>query len=220
MENLERQFEDRADRILKPYLWKNEKGEEKEATVRYATENDLDGLMSLDRDRAQYRLKRYNIKKDEKDIGKDLDENLKKSLEQQDQWAFIIMEADGKAVGYIEFGPDSEKGSDVIHVGTLSTIQMDDEYKGKGFGKELLEQMEEQAKEEFHGRSIELNTHSWNQDAIKFWEKNGFEGIGIVEEHKDKHGNPVKITDNETGKEYDSKMIRMRRDLYPESEQE
>ena len=51
---------------------------------------------------------------------------------------------------------------------------MDESKKGKGYGKLLMQEVKQIAKQKGISR-IELNVWTFNEDAVKFYEKLGFE---------------------------------------------
>ncbi|MDQ0273973.1 ribosomal protein S18 acetylase RimI-like enzyme [Cytobacillus purgationiresistens] len=63
------------------------------------------------------------------------------------------------------------------------TYQVDKSLRGNGYGKELLNRIEKIAREN-RCKLIQLDTFSFQ--APNFYQKNGYEIVGLIEEHPNK----------------------------------
>ena len=96
---------------------------------------------------------------------------------------FVVAEAGGKVIGYIEIGNRSEfdHGGESIWIHTISVLP---EYQGKGVSHKLLENGVERAHLKPHlkdRKQLVLFTHTWTPRAVAFWEKEGFHQDGAVQ---------------------------------------
>lgn len=97
-------------------------------------------------------------------------EQLQHYLEDPDRQAFAVAEGEtGKIIGH----------SEIYHAGTalprLCRLFIGEKsYRGRGYGKALVEKLLEICFSNEHTRAVELNVYSWNLPAIKCYEKVGF----------------------------------------------
>lgn len=85
---------------------------------------------------------------------------------------FILRDESGKIVGGIT-------GDMVWYRLHIDFLWVDESIRGKGYGKELLDSMENFAREN-HCKLIQLDTFSFQ--APDFYQKHGYEVIGVIEE--------------------------------------
>ena len=87
---------------------------------------------------------------------------------------FTAIDDDGKIVGHIMLRyPDSSKT--VIRLGF---VIVDDNLRGKGYGKQMLQLAIQKAKEEFGAKKITLGVFDNNPSAFHCYESVGFKVIG------------------------------------------
>ena len=87
---------------------------------------------------------------------------------------FTAMDNEGKVVGHIIFRyPDSSKT--VIRFGF---VIVDDNLRGKGYGKQMLQQAIQKAQQEFGAKKITLGVFDNNPSAFHCYESVGFKVIG------------------------------------------
>ena len=79
-------------------------------------------------------------------------------------------------VGWCEIMPN--KGEGFTHSGTLNTMGLSRAYRGRGYGKKLMETTIMAAKE-YGIERVELLVYRSNVPAIRFYEKTGFVQEGI-----------------------------------------
>ncbi|MSU54733.1 MAG: GNAT family N-acetyltransferase [Candidatus Staskawiczbacteria bacterium] len=217
-EEWEKALESRAGEIIEPFEWEGKKG-----VVRYAKSGDAEGLLTIDRDRAEYRLKEY--KKAILRTPGGGNESLKKSLEEPEKQVLIVLQIEDEIVGYTTFGlpVDTEDwGEDTIQVFTTSVLQMKPEYKrinkegemrGYGFGEKLRKYAIRDAKNIFHAKYISSNVHNWNKPSLGLWKKLGSRPTGKERPEIDGDGNQVEVVDPKTEEKVKSVLIRMKGDL-------
>ena len=87
---------------------------------------------------------------------------------------YTAIDAAGKAVGHIMLRyPDSSKV--VIRFGF---VIVDDQLRGKGYGKEMLQLAIQKAKQEYGAERITLGVFDNNPSALRCYESVGFQVIG------------------------------------------
>ncbi len=216
--------ENREGEFIAEFPW-NERGEM--AQIKFAETGDLDGLIAIDKDRADIREQVHKISKSKEkieNIGGQITKNLTESLEHPDKLAFIVVKVGEEVVGYADFGPcynpDDGWGPDTVRLHTISVLQMDPKYQqdkewkkqGYGFGQQLLIRMIEQAKIVYGAKHIQLNTHNWNKSAQKMYERNGFEHVA-GEWRKDEEGKSYRALDPVEDQWVPTMMMRYKKDL-------
>ncbi len=96
-------------------------------------------------------------------------ENMDAQYAAEDVFPFTAIE-DGKIVGHLMLRyPDASHA--VIRFGF---VIVDDQLRGKGYGKQMLQQAIRKAKEEFGVRKITLGVFDNNPSAIRCYESVGF----------------------------------------------
>lgn len=120
-----------------------------------------------------YKMEYKIIKLDEKQI-----EKLEKKLDEYDQ-NYIAYKIDGSISIGIECDGEIVAGLDAcmtaFKILYVSTVFVDEEYRKKGLGKALINQMEKEAKL-LGANMIRLDTFSWQ--GCEFYEILGYEKIG------------------------------------------
>lgn len=192
--NEPKERQDKQDRLPKiiPLVgeeWSGTELEGKECVVRYATQEDFDGLVAVDDDRAKLRHEKWNTpEKTLEEIQAHIRQGLNRSFEKPDELSFVVAAIDGEVAGYIEV----EKSTDSEYrIGTLSVLQ---KYMGKHIGSTLYKAFEEEmlaAHPELN--KITLGTHDLNDQTIKlgedgkviggFWHNMGYREEGEREKH-------------------------------------
>ena len=81
----------------------------------------------------------------------------------------FILEIEGKTVGTIELGW-SDKENRIMRFGRLL---IDENYRGKGYGKILIQLIEEIAFNKYEASYLELGVFAYNQNAKMLYEKLG-----------------------------------------------
>ena len=104
------------------------------------------------------------IKKTNEELKKDLINDLKSTEE-----IILVIEINNIIIGYVKFKYNT-KATKFIWI---DEIVIDNDYKKKGYGKTLITEVTKFAKEN-NCKRIELNCWSFNEDALKFYEKIGF----------------------------------------------
>lgn len=222
MTNIESEIsiENRGDKTLEEFDWEDKEGVIHKGVVRYAQRNkrDFDGVVAVDRDRSDYRLKEHKIAPKTEEQIENVRKKLERSLDEPDKLAFIVLTIDGEVVGYSEFGP-SEKEPNKTIINTTSVLQMEPKYKrinekgedrGFGFGRKLRTQVIKEAQDIFHARQIESNVHNWNKPSIALWENMGSERISETKEIDEKTGKPIMVFDPTENKYIESTKITFR----------
>lgn len=99
------------------------------------------------------------------------EENLRKSIFENNRAEVVIVELEGKAVGYALYFYNFSTfiGRSGLY---LEDIFIKKEVRGRGFGKEIFKFLGEKAREEGCKR-IEWTCLNWNEPAIKFYETIG-----------------------------------------------
>ena len=90
--------------------------------------------------------------------------------------AYVMME-DGKRIGLIQFALE-----DWTQRLRICDFYVEQDYRGRGLGKQLMNRAKELAKEGKH-RQIVLETQSTNTSAIEFYQSQGFEVAGLDLSH-------------------------------------
>lgn len=87
---------------------------------------------------------------------------------------FIVLEADGKVIGFIDF-------MITFNSATVSQIAVLNEYRRKGFGNLLLKEMEKYFPNEGEDivENVTLEVRASNVPAINLYKKNGYENVVI-----------------------------------------
>ena len=80
-----------------------------------------------------------------------------------------VIEIDNVIIGYIDFKFRTKVTKYIF----INQIMIDDKYRGKGYGKKLIMELVGLAKKNNFER-VELNCWSFNENALKFYEKMGF----------------------------------------------
>lgn len=89
--------------------------------------------------------------------------------------SFLILEEKGKIIGYACFQYKIRATKSLW----IDEIIIDSNYRGKGYGKALLEEIRKLAEENGCMR-IELNCWSFNKSALKFYESAGYSFQRVV----------------------------------------
>ena len=102
---------------------------------------------------------------------------LANSIRHEDN-VYLLAFADGEPVGFVKV----KKYSLNEHIESISQMELQkiyvlQEHHGKGIGTALLKEVKELSKE-VHPDFIWLDTHISNEQAVRFYEKNGFKKIG------------------------------------------
>lgn len=108
------------------------------------------------------RLIEYNLS--------NLPDSMKKPSEQV---SFVIRDEQGNIMGGIT-------GSVFWGLMHVNFLWVDESLRGKGYGHQLIEHMEELARKH-HCSMIELDTFSFQ--APEFYKKHGFEVVGVAKDH-------------------------------------
>jgi len=135
----------------------------KKFTIRTATENDLSLILQFIKQLAEYEKLLHEVIATE--------EILRKSLFEQKMAEVIIGEEDGKPVGFVLFFHNFSTflGKPGIY---LEDLYVKPEYRGKGYGKELLSHLAKLALKRDCGR-LDWSCLDWNEPSIKFYKSLG-----------------------------------------------
>ena len=143
--------------------------------IRVADKNDINNnLLNL-------YIEGYNMHSEKRvDIIKEksneeLKKNLIDMLENKDE-TILVIDYNGIIIGYAAI---SQYKNNVTNTIWIEQIIIDNKYRNKGYGKELIKEISEFAKKNNCGR-IELNCWSFNEDALKFYEKIGFKEQRVI----------------------------------------
>ncbi|WP_417429295.1 GNAT family N-acetyltransferase [Halpernia sp.] len=138
-----------------------------EFTIRKATENDAELIFKLIKKLAVY-------EKMENEVVTSIEE-LKENIFKNKFAEVVIGEENGKAVGFALyfFNFSTFVGKPGLY---LEDLFVEDNCRGKGFGKKLLLHLVKIAKEKNCGR-MEWSVLNWNQPAIDFYESLGAKGM-------------------------------------------
>lgn len=159
-----------------------------EAVIRYPEEGDLEGILEAVADKR----KRWQVegKKNEiKEIdGKEINWR-KKVIEaaQGKKIVYLVVEADGRAQGYIDIRKMTDIGkTDFSTLGAetcdralVFDVTVNSNYRGRHFAQELLNTGLDEAKNILGVKEAELQTDEDNYSARKAYEKCGFKTMSI-----------------------------------------
>lgn len=133
-------------------------------TIRFANENDVSTILQFIRALAQYERLEHEVVASEA--------LLRESLFGESQQAETLLAfEDETPVGFALFFSNYSTflGRSGIHLEDLFVLE---DFRGRGYGKALLDQMQQIAQERGAGR-LEWNVLDWNQSAIDFYESMG-----------------------------------------------
>lgn len=146
--------------------------------IRQANKNDIDkNLLKLYIDGFYMH---YNQRKDifSNKETEDLKNNLIDLLENPNEILFVI-EKNKNIIGYAALQIKDKTTKSIW----LDEIIIDDNYKNNGYGKRLIDEISKFAKENECQR-IELNCWSFNDGALKFYDKLGFKQQRVILERE------------------------------------
>ena len=136
--------------------------------IRVANANDIDSnllKLYIEGFNMHYEKKKdIFVKKTNEELKNDLINDLKSTEE-----IILVIEINNIIIGYVKFKYNT-KATKFIWI---DEIVIDNDYKKKGYGKTLITEVTKFAKEN-NCKRIELNCWSFNEDALKFYEKIGF----------------------------------------------
>ncbi len=97
--------------------------------------------------------------------------------------AFLVAEADGKVVGYVMTRVENlfcffSKG--LCKVGHIISIAVRPEFRRRGVGRVLMEEVLRRLKEVYGAEEVYLEVRVSNEAAIKLYEKLGFKKVKIL----------------------------------------
>ena len=133
-------------------------------TIRFAKENDASTILQFIRALAKYEKLEHEVIATE--------ELLRASLFGESPEAETLLAFEGDIpVGFALFFSNYSTflGRSGIHLEDLFVLEA---FRGRGYGRALLEQMQQIARERGAGR-LEWNVLDWNQSAIDFYESMG-----------------------------------------------
>lgn len=142
--------------------------------IRIANEKDIDNNL------LKVYIEGFNLHyKNRKDIFLEkTDEELKKDLinilNNPDEMIFVI-DLNNKIIGYATFQCKNKVSNSVW----IDEIIIDENYRNQGYGKKLIDELSIFAKKH-NCQRIELNCWSFNRDALKFYEKIGFNQQRVI----------------------------------------
>lgn len=133
------------------------------AHIRFATESDIPLIYGF-----ILKMARYEKLENEVDTS---EEALHRAIFLEKQAEVILCEAEGKAVGFALFFHNFStfKGQHGLY---LEDIYVDQEYRGRGYGKALFLKLVAIAMER-RCRRMEWTALNWNRPAIAFYESMG-----------------------------------------------
>ena len=133
------------------------------AHIRFATESDIPLIYGF-----ILKMARYEKLENEVDTS---EEALHRAIFLEKQAEVILCEAEGKTVGFALFFHNFStfKGQHGLY---LEDIYVDQEYRGRGYGKALFLKLVAIAMER-RCRRIEWTALNWNRPAIAFYESMG-----------------------------------------------
>lgn len=134
-----------------------------ELNVRPAIEADIPAIYGFIRKMAAYEKLEHEVDTDEP--------SLRRALFSERQAEAVIGEVDGKPVGFALFFHNFStfKGQRGLY---LEDLFVDEEHRGKGYGKELLLYLVRLAKQR-DCRRMEWMALDWNTPALRFYESLG-----------------------------------------------
>ncbi|PXY71278.1 hypothetical protein CXX78_01905 [Candidatus Parvarchaeota archaeon] len=110
-------------------------------------------------------IEKFNMKNYDSSIA--IEEIKNDFLEDSKKGSVFFLEIEGKTIGFFSFTNNEKKSS--LHI---NNMQIDKDYQGKGFGKEILDLIEIEAKK-LKCSKITLSVFKTNR-AIKLYTKFGF----------------------------------------------
>jgi ribosomal protein S18 acetylase RimI-like enzyme len=146
--------------------------------IRKAGKGDIGKILILCK-----KLDEYHSKRDGKDISASLMKSKRNILEKDiasGKGVVFLLEYEGRFVGYIfvlaSHPKEKKKGGNSI--GYISDLYVDEEYRRRGFGARLIKEAEKWLKSK-GSKNIVLNVEAWNVEALKMYEKLGFENKSV-----------------------------------------
>ena len=133
------------------------------AHIRFATESDIPLIYGF-----CLKMARYEMLENEVDTS---EEALHRAIFLEKQAEVILCEAEGKTVGFALFFHNFStfKGQHGLY---LEDIYVDQEYRGRGYGKAMFLRLVAIAMERRY-RRMEWTALNWNRPAIAFYESMG-----------------------------------------------
>lgn len=92
---------------------------------------------------------------------------------------YLLITLDGKIIGYLQYRLNGVN-KDIIWI---SQFVISSSYRGQGYGKKLIFKIKEIGKS-LGCKRVELNCWSFNEDALKFYKKIGFDEQRVIFESK------------------------------------
>ena len=130
-----------------------------QVSYRFATEADVPVILELIRQLAEYEQAADEVVATE--------EVLRKSLFEQHAAEVLLVEADGRSVGFAVFFTSFSTWLGLAGIFLEDLFVLPDE-RGKGYGKGLLQHLARIAVQRGCGR-LEWNCLDWNQPSIEFY---------------------------------------------------
>ena len=149
----------------------------KDIIIRQASLRDLESIQKLN-----YKL--FKLEKENFDptliVDWPLSEEGKNYFEDliKNEYVIIAIEAE-KAIGYLA-GTINEKGLyELIQYGEINNMLVDNNYRGSGIGKQLINYFKEYCKSK-NINNLKAVASAKNLNAIEFYKKQGFEDFNIT----------------------------------------
>jgi GNAT superfamily N-acetyltransferase len=142
--------------------------EGKEIFVRNASLNDREGLARVIQDTWDYRTKEWGSEKRDINQRPERLNFLEKSILEPEKTTVLLVTVDGEVAGFIHL---ENTDKNVVIIDTLFSLE---KYRGAGIGYSLLSNAESVA-HTFNAEEIHLGTHICNKDALRLYQRNGYE---------------------------------------------
>lgn len=148
------------------------------SNIREATIGDLEVILRLNKKLFDYETSfntEYNLDWTYSDVGRNY---FKKMIEDENEIA-LVAESEDKIVGYIVVSIYHHSFRKENPIAELDNMYIEEEFRGKGIGTQLVAEAKRQAKGKGATR-LKVEAAAQNEKAISFYRACGFEEFDII----------------------------------------